>query len=240
MAPSDIKDIKEVGKLIENLKRDLRTEMRELKDSIKYCSDTCDDVKGLSKEIAALREEVREMTTLNRKLKTENERLSQRIDELEQYQRMNNLEIRGITEQTDPIKVVERIGQCVGATISPTDIDTCHWVQTPKAGTKNIIVRFVQRSKRDEVFTLARKKRLNAATLGYQTTNNVFVNEHLTQANKKLLAAAKQRKREVTWKYVWTSKGKVCARRDDNTPVLRITSLDDLSKMTPVEQTGTV
>ncbi|KAH6943086.1 hypothetical protein HPB50_015832 [Hyalomma asiaticum] len=31
--------------------------MRELKDSIKYCSETCDDVKGLSKEIAALREE---------------------------------------------------------------------------------------------------------------------------------------------------------------------------------------
>lgn len=165
------------------------------------------------------------MTTLNRKLKTHNERLSQQIDELEQYQRMNNLEIKRITEQADPIKFVERIGQCNGATISPTDIDPCHWVQTPKAGTKNIIVRFLQRSKRDEVFILARKKRVNAATQGYRTTNNV-----LPDTGKQEVACSRKTKKERSNVEVsFDIKRQSIRKEDDNTPVLRITSLDDPS-----------
>ncbi|KAH9364186.1 hypothetical protein HPB48_015666 [Haemaphysalis longicornis] len=61
----------------------------------------------------------------------------------------------------------------------------------------------------------ARKQKLTTKQLGLSQANAVYVNEHLTQANKQLLGAAIARKKEVAWKFVWTSGGKVFARKDE-------------------------
>lgn len=41
------KEIKDVTRALEDLKRELRADLRTPKDSVKYCSDTCDCVKEL-------------------------------------------------------------------------------------------------------------------------------------------------------------------------------------------------
>lgn len=225
-------DTKELLRQLENFKRDMRTELRELKDSVNYCSKTCDGVNDLRKDYAALREEIKQLISVNQKLTEENDRLSRRVDELEQYQRLNNLEIRGVAEEKDAVKIVEKIGEVLDVNISENDIDACHWVPTPKAGVQNIVVRFVQRSKRNDLLSKARKKTFTCTDLELSSNDPVYVNEHLTQKNKKLLSAARQKKKEVNWKFVWTSNGRILARKDETSRVIRIASLDDLSRMT--------
>lgn len=42
--------------------------------------------------------------------------------------------------------------------IDGADIDACHWARTQQSGVQNIIVRFVRRSKRNDVVNKCREK----------------------------------------------------------------------------------
>lgn len=226
------KDVKEISKALEDLKRELRADLRTLKDSVKNCNDTCDGVNEIKNELKELRKEVQVLTKKNDELTAENKRLSERIEELEQYQRANNLEIKGVPDAGDPCDAVKRIGAFLDEPIVDSDIDVCHRVPTFKQTEKNIVVRFVQRTKRDKVLQKFRKKGLTTKDLDFGGEScSVYVNEHLTASNKKLLGAAVARKKVVGWKFVWTSHGKIYARRDETADVIRIASASDLEKI---------
>lgn len=68
--------------------------------------------------------------------------------------------------------------------------------------------------------------------LGFDKSQPVFINEHLTRLTKQLLGAVVQKKKEVGWKFAWTAGGKVYARKDENSPLLRVAEKDDIEKMT--------
>ncbi|KAH9368498.1 hypothetical protein HPB48_020787 [Haemaphysalis longicornis] len=223
---------KEIMKALEDFKREMRTELRSVKDSVKFCSDTCDETKAIGAGLKALRQEIAHLLEANEALQDENKRLTRRVDELEQYTRLNNLEIKGISSDEDPVDVVKKIGDVLKEPVSSHDIDTCHRIPTRKPGETNIVVRFVRRDKRHALLAKARKQKLTTKQLGLSQANAVYVNEHLTQANKQLLGAAIARKKEVAWKFVWTSAGKVFARKDEHMDAVRIQDLSDLTKMT--------
>lgn len=90
---------KETAQALEDFKRELIAELRALKDVLQ-------DVKGMKEEFQKLLKE-------NQELKVENSRLSRRVEELEQYQRSNNLEIKGIPLDGEPVAVLEKIGELI-------------------------------------------------------------------------------------------------------------------------------
>lgn len=100
---------------------------------------------------------IQKLTTRNEELTAENRRLSEKIEQLEQYQRSNKLEIKGVPEEGDAYDIVQRIGNLVNEPISESDIVVCHRVPTFRPLDKNIIVRFVQRTKRDKIFQKCKK-----------------------------------------------------------------------------------
>lgn len=73
----DSKETREVLKVIEALRPESRLELRSLKDSVNYCSDTCDDVTVLISDVKALRKDMQETLQLTKHLKNENEKLLQ-------------------------------------------------------------------------------------------------------------------------------------------------------------------
>ncbi|KAH9372317.1 hypothetical protein HPB48_000164 [Haemaphysalis longicornis] len=223
---------KEIMKALEDFKREMRTELRSVKDSVKFCSDTCDETKAIGAGLKALRQEIAHLLEANEALQDENKRLTRRVDELEQYTRLNNLEIKGISSDQDPVDVVKKIGDVLKEPVSSHDTDTCHRIPTRKPGETNIVVRFVRRDKRHALLAKARKQKLTTKQLGLSQANAVYVNEHLTQTNKRLLGAAIARKMEVAWRFVWTSGGKVFARKDEQMDAVRIQDFSDLTKMT--------
>lgn len=222
-------DKKEIATLISDFQREIRAEIRSLKESLKFCCDTCDEVKKIGTDIRALRAEVKELVSQNEKLKAENHRLEKKVEELEQYQRSNNLEIKGAPEELDSTIVVKKIGELVGEPISDSDIDICHRVSTAKRNERNIVVRLISRNKRNAVLAKAKKQRILSSHLDYEGAESViYVNEHLTRQNKQLLGAAIAKKKSAKWKFVWSSGGKILARKDETSDVIRITSPIDL------------
>ncbi|KAH6946556.1 hypothetical protein HPB50_013971 [Hyalomma asiaticum] len=223
---------------IRSEERNLRAEIDEMKRSMDFFSKTLDDTN--EKLVATLAE--------NNALKKENCVLQHKVSSLEkkladcqsgllqseQYSRNRNLEIKGVTEKPNEnlVEVLQKIGEVVGETVTAEDIDVCHRVRTKQAGQTNIIVQFQRRDKRDQLLQKSRKKRLTNPSLGLPTESPVFVNEHLCPEVKKMLGMAIARKREHSWKFVWTKNGTIHARRTETSPVVRIMRESDLNKIT--------
>lgn len=70
-------------------------------------------------------------------LAAENRKVSNRIEELEQHQRSNNLEIKGAPTEGDATEVVKKIRVFLGEAIVDIDNDVCHRVPVHNSEEKN-------------------------------------------------------------------------------------------------------
>lgn len=62
--------------------------------------------------------------------------------------------------------------------------------------------------------------------------SRVYLNVHLTLDNKRILRETKDKARELDYKYVWVNDdGLILIRKNDNSSVLTIRSLDDISRL---------
>lgn len=235
-------DCAEVMKAIQDLKREMRAELRSVHQSLEYSSNAADEFKKALTELRALTSEVKKAKEDYAELKKENNTLTEklmkaeaRISELEQYSRLNNVEIKGLpaTVRERAHDMAIKIAEAIEVPLDLAEIDIAHSVPTKKENEVNIIVRFMSRSKRNVFLAAAKKLKLSTSKIGFEGPDQrVYVNEHLTPENKRLLGATISRKKQVSWKHVWTRNGAVFARKTDDSNVLRIYSLIDLSKMT--------
>ncbi|KAH9377887.1 hypothetical protein HPB48_021172 [Haemaphysalis longicornis] len=215
--------------------QELRNELMDELGAIKKALNELKELRNLKeevKELKSLRKEMESMLRENRDLKSQNKKLTQRLEQLEQYQRSNNIEVKGIPFDAEPTAMLKKIGQIIAEPVDDNDIDICHKVPTAKHNETNIVVRFVRRQKRNDFLAKARKARIATNDLGFDESQPVFINEHLTRLTKQLLGAVVQKKKEVGWKFAWTAGGKVFARKDENSPLLRVAEKDDIEKMT--------
>ncbi|KAH9377936.1 hypothetical protein HPB48_013591 [Haemaphysalis longicornis] len=114
----------------DEFRKEMVDEFRKLRDTVKYCSDTCDKVTRSNKDMQAMMKEIKEVTASNRALKEENHRLTQRVKELEQYGRSNNLEVEGVPDDQDAQELILKMSEIVGEPVNKDDIDVCHRVHT--------------------------------------------------------------------------------------------------------------
>lgn len=170
----------------------------------------------------------------NKALKAQNETLTKKVSEVEQYSRVNNIELKGIpcTQGENCADIIKAIGAKISCPIVDTDLDIVHRVPVRAEGrTPNLIARFCSRSKKQEFLSKARKARLNTKDLNFSGTESypVYANDHLTPENKRLFAKALALKKETEWKFLWTDNGRIKARQWDDSRVFRIETEADLS-----------
>lgn len=204
---------------------DIKTQLNELVASAEHMNGL---VESLRKDNASLIAE-------NKALKNQNVALSRKVAQMEQYSRINNVEIKGIpvTEGEDCAAVMQTIGDTIDCKLSPTDIDVVHRVATMKEGTKNLLARFCSRAKKAEFVSKARKAKLCLQDIGLSGAINspVYINDHLTPENKALFSEALTLKKANNWKFLWTDNCQIKARRTTDSKVLRITCEADLAKI---------
>lgn len=94
------KEVKDIGKTLDELRREIRADFRALKEGVKYYNDTCDGVAKIKNEIKKLRKEIKKKKKKD-ELTVESRKLNAKIKELEQYQQSNNLKIKGVPEEGD-------------------------------------------------------------------------------------------------------------------------------------------
>lgn len=199
----------------------LRADLAEMKNSLQVHSQLYESVKSRNEELSKENKELRDAS----------KQLCNRLAALEQYSRLNNVEIKGIpdTKGENCLAIMQAIGEKVGCPVEPTDIDVVHRV--PAKNGSNIIARFCSRTKKADFASKARKARITTGVIGFrkETEKPVFVNDHLTPENKRLFAQALELKKAKNWKHLWTDSCVIKARKSDDSRVFRIREAGHLS-----------
>lgn len=164
--------------------------------------------------------------------------LESKIAAIEQHARQNNVEISNLPERRGEnlIKIIECLGNEIKYPISAADIVSVHRVphadqKNPRP--KNVIVTFTTRIHRDNVIAAHRAtKGLDSTKLSINgSPHTIYINEHLTLANKMLFRQTREAARKQEYKYVWIKHGCILVRKSDTSPVLAIRSLQDVDRI---------
>lgn len=217
--------------------RDVRNELREIKNSLSFMNKTYEEIKD---QMARVLSENQDLRKSNERLeKTCGDQAKQikildsRVLHCEQYSRNCNIELKGVPTQASEniMGLLGKIGEKIGEPIAPADVEITHRVPIPNSSEKNIVVQFVRRAKRNAVLEKARRNRVKANDLGFAQSTSVYVNEHLCPELKKLLGQAVTKKKDASWKFVWVRNAQIFARKSETSPVVKIACPDDLAKI---------
>ena len=167
---------------------------------------------NLKKEINNLNKDLENQKAENEKLvdqiKKVNDTAEDRINELEQYGRQNNLRINGIPEDEDVDETAERTTRKVAETLNRAivdlnlaryDFDIAHRLGQKRPGScRPIIVKFQSRMKRDVIL---RNRKLFKGS-------DIYINEDLTRLNQLVLSCVRKKMPDEVDK-VWTRNGRI-------------------------------
>lgn len=163
--------------------------------------------------------------------------LERRVDDMEQYSRANAVEIQGVPMKAneDVVSVVKEVGKALDLVISDSMIDACHRMghrNGTNGAPPGIIVKFVRRFDKERILQQRRVKRtLSTRHMNLEVDQPVYVNEALTPARRRLLAAARQLRKERDYKFLWVRGGKIFLRKQENSHVIQVTCQDDFAKL---------
>lgn len=234
-------------RVLDNLKTDVfgelksfRTELAELNASAKFISDKLDESsqlwKEVTQELTVIKKENYELQLKNANLSSEVGVLKDKVRSLEQYSRVNNIEISGlpVTAGENVVDLVKDVGTAIGVAVKNGDISATHRVPSfKKERTPSIIVQFLSRSTREAWLRGFREKK---EVLAHQVNpafpkQKFYINEHLSPDNKVFLAKLKEKCKEVKYDYAWCRDGKFFVRKAQGEKYKRIDTYEDLNKL---------
>ena len=209
------------------LKKKKKSVTEEVNESIMSINNTIID---------ALKEENLKLQNKVKKLEDQLLMLDQRSNNLDQYNRRNNLEIQGIPDNVtddDEIegKVIE-IFSCLGIEVEGADIEDCH--RLGYANPKNKIVRFVNRKfcyqDLDKKMEL---HKLNSKRVGFNPVKTLYFSENLTSLDQLLAWKCRELNRASIIHSTWSALGVIRRRRTANERALSIKNDNDLKSLYP-------
>ncbi|XP_074042435.1 uncharacterized protein [Leptinotarsa decemlineata] len=222
--------------------RQIREQQAMLLQSVNFCSNKISDFEN---ELSKLKEHLKKTDQIlneNKKLKSDLVALQTKVNDLDQASRSNNLEIQGIPEKRneDLLNIVEKIGAYINYNVTPHTVDYALRVQSnhnsSDTTSKNIIVKFTFKKERDLFLMAVKTKRIrnnNSAKMSLDGISDasIYINEHLTLANKLLYKDVRAAARDKQYKYVWVKNGVIFCRKDDSSRIIAIKSQELLEKM---------
>lgn len=246
----------EMKNIVDSLRHDLtsfKQDMRDLAQSIHKISEEQtqikNDINELKSSTLTQSQKIDAIDKQATQLSTTVGELSEQQLIKEQQGRINNLEISGIPvlKGENLMNTLNTIAAKIGFSLLPYDVDYIHRVRrfTPKKNNDigddsqtspsipNIIVRFTQRRRKNEMLAAVRARRgLTTADAGFNGPSKpIFINDHLTPQNKLLYKQARLIAKEKNYKYVWLSECKILLRKNDASKVLLVSNENDLSKI---------
>ncbi|XP_026729549.1 uncharacterized protein LOC113495143 [Trichoplusia ni] len=245
--------------LIEEL-RAMRAEISEFRKTmlaeimdIKLTTNTCNTrIDGLETRINAL--EQQRATTTQSSVEGIVEELRRELNDRDQDLLGNDIEITNIPEGTadNPVHITKVIGLKLGIELGERDIVSAERVggkqlnAISSAGSavkrpRAIVVRLARRDLRDELLASARVRR-GATTADLDMSGppqRFFLNERLTKTNRRLFRMARDAASVSNWRFVWTKRGRILARKGPGDSTHRIRTDEDIDRIFgPVNQTA--
>lgn len=204
----------------------IKNELADLKQSMSFMAAKYDKfVKELENnkiEIKKMSKKLEEIKNTSNEKELKIKQLQEQVNNLEQYTRNHNIEIFGIPRKPEENckEIVEKVAKELHINLRSDEIDVAHRTFTTNSKiTPPIVAKITTRNKRD---LLVQKKKLvvtNRNIPQAELGQNIFIQEHLTSANKSLLRLTRSRARGTGYKYVCFKHGKLLVRKDDNTVI---------------------
>lgn len=153
-----------------------------------------------------LKEQQEENDSMRSTVERSEDRINERMNDLEQYSRINNIRIDGVDEnngekatETEE-KVVNVLNEMMpDLNLKTEEIEIAHRLGKSKKGKpRQIIVQFSSRSTKVEI--LKRRKMLKGSS--------IYVNEDLTRVNQEVLSCVRKKQRDEI-SSVWSRDGKI-------------------------------
>lgn len=228
--PSIIGDI--ISKKLQPLIEDITEVKKALEATRQECSNFHKRLDGLQ---TLATEHSKKITQLETRIND----LERAQQQQQQWARLQNLEIVGVPESSEEslVEIVGTLAKYSGLILKSEDIDFVHRVQPqrPSSGRpRSIVVRLRTRLLKDKFLSSARKLRGASSKeigLSNNSGNRIYVNEHLTQLNKRLLKSVKVKAKETNFSYVWTRNCRIYMRKNDKSQPLLISTEADLKKI---------
>lgn len=161
----------------------------------------------------------------NASFKTKIKTCNDRINDLEQWSRIDNLEIQGISERPNEniYNVLENLGNAIGCPIPASDVSIAHRVQHFNNNSKqprNIIVKLQSRRKIYDILAASRKYKISSPNTGRpgirvnDLGESVFINEHLSNSNKLLFKCTRDAAKNLGYKFTWVRNCTIFVRKN--------------------------
>lgn len=233
---SEVKTLSTNFQTIKSTLSDVTSRVSNLESHANYMHD----LSTVPADIATIKEEYTNQLSC---LKSENSLLSKRLDDMEQYSRQTNIEIRNLPERKNEYLdgIMINLGKILKLPIAAGDIVFAHrvphahkYTDGEKQAPKNVIVKFHSRTLRDNIIAASKQHRAGINTEQLQlagTPTKIFINEHLTLKRKILFRQTKERCTAKKYKFVWVKNASIMARKDDTSPVVFVRSESDLDKI---------
>ena len=211
-------------------------------DDIKNCLNVmCEKIDDLSKsksEISQILNMVTKLEKIINKKDNEIKALQDRVEDLEQYTRKDNIIISGLKtrhmsyaratsnsataasmdnapqEETNALEkhVIFFLNDKLQVDIKPEDISVCHAMRASPRQPDNVIVKFINRKKK--IMILKKAKQLKGT--------NIFLNEHLTKKNSDIFHMSRTLRKEGRISNTWTRDCKVFIRTNGSPEVAKV------------------
>ena len=218
--------------------RTIKQEMQLLRDSVDFCSDKITDFEQKLLKFNDLFKTVETIKMENTFLKNEVVQLTNRLNNIEQFNRSYNIELQDISEKPGEnlVSIVTQVADLFKFKLNTSMIDNIFRVPTQlEHKPKNIIIKFLSKLDRDRFLLAAKiaRKELGSGQ-GFKldgVTNRFYVNEHLPPHTKTLLKQAKEKAKNKNFKFVWVQNGNVLVRKAENTKIIFIAKPEDLNAL---------
>ncbi|KAI5635795.1 hypothetical protein NE865_11493 [Phthorimaea operculella] len=216
----------------------VKEELQQIGKSIQFLSDSYEEMK---KSIAELTKDNKELKQENEDMKSSITDLTNRLNNVEQHLRDNNLEMHGIPEHRNEnlMGLLKNCSTTIGCGLNDDDIIQCTRVAKMNKESKyprSVVVKFKTQRKRDEFYSAVYRynkskpgDKLNSSVFGISGEKHpIYVSEHLSPANKNLHAAARKKAKQLGYKFTWVRNGRIYVRKDPDSSFILIKNLDSL------------
>ncbi len=212
--------------------RKLQAENEALKQWVKS------ENEELAKKITELQEDNREKQRRIERLEYENRQkakviaeLNAKYDDLEQSRYVKDVQLVGLpesnNEEEDLKKILKMSKDKMGIKLKGSDIEGFHRLgKKTEKRSRDIIITFKEKKTR-EAFHEQRKK----TSQSKDVTQNIYINDHLTDFRKGLFFRARQLVKHKKVYMAWTQKGNVLIRKEENGKVIQVTSYSDMNSL---------
>lgn len=169
--------------------------------------------------------------------------INYKVNSVFQEKLNKNLIINGVPKvpNEDIGKVISSILTNIGMRLDADDIEDS-WRAHDRTLNPPVIVKLKNKRIKDMILKqrkqtnkegLTKGKSMYAKDFGFNTENQIFINEELTQQTRKIFNAAKKElKEKANFKYIWVSEGKILAKQNENAKTKNIRSNWDILEIT--------